>query len=790
MKSEQQIREEQDELQINQAFEELLQDYENSNHRKKFDIIRSAFNFANMAHKGVRRQSGEPYILHPIAVAKIVVNEIELGSTSICAALLHDVVEDTDYTIDDIEAVFGKKIAQIVNGLTKISGGVFDTHDSAQAENFRHLLLTMSEDIRVVLIKIADRLHNMRTLSSLLPAKQYKIAGETMFIYAPLALRLGLFTIKTEFENLCFKYEHPNDYGRLAKQLERMEEEQIGFAREFQQPIENKLHALGYEFTMKGRVKSPYSVWNKMKKENISVLEEVYDTQAFRIVFKPKENLSEKDQCWMLYSAITTIYKPHPERIRDWVSTPKTNGYEALHITVMGPKGKWVEVQIRSERMNDIAEHGLAAHWRYKELNAKKNNDINEEKEKEGEIDKNDKNDEEETELDKWLKTIKELLVHPSPDAIDFIDTIKLDLFASEIFVFTPKGDIKTIVQGASALDFAFAIHSDLGEHCIGAKVNHKLVPLSYKLQSGDQIEILTSQKQLPQQEWLNYVTTARAKQKLQLFFRKESRLLRIAGRKKLEEVLKSLNISNHDKNIVMIMKFFNIDSYDKLFLEIGKLELDLKKINKDIFKEEKEEKENKNANENKENILMRYLKKTFSNSNNNKNGEKHQIQINEAFQIDMKKTLVVTDETADKLYKLAPCCHPIPGDDVLGYVDEETGVTIHKRACPIADKLKSNFGDRIVSADFTTHKLNSYLEHIEIKGIDKQGVMVEILQVISQTYGFNINKVNFITDDGIFTGNIFVYIHDINEINELCRQLEKNSYIKSVVRIQEIMQA
>ncbi|MCL2597490.1 MAG: RelA/SpoT family protein [Paludibacter sp.] len=777
MKTEQQIREERDELLINQAFEELVKEYDNSNHRKKFDIIRSAFNFANMAHQGIRRQSGEPYILHPIAVAKIAVSEMGLGSTSICAALLHDVVEDTDYTIDDIETVFGKKIAQIVNGLTKISGGVFGTHDSAQAENFRHLLLTMSQDIRVVLIKIADRLHNMRTLSSLLPAKQYKIAGETMFIYAPLALRLGFFNIKTEFEDLSFKYEHPNDYYQLTKQLERLEIEHVDFINEFKQQIENKLNKLGYEFTIQWRIKSPYSVWNKMKTENISSIDEIYDILAFRIVFNPKDNLSEKEQCWMLYSAITTIYKPHPERIRDWVSTPKTNGYEALHITVMGPKGEWVEVQIRSERMNEIAEHGLAAHWKYKELIEKKSNKINK-----GQNNKeNIKEKQSESELDKWLKQISELLEQPSPNAIDFIDTIKLNLYASEIFVFTPKGEIKTIVKGASALDFAFAIHSALGEHCIGAKVNHKLVPLSYKLQSGDQIEILTSKKQFPQQEWIDYVTTARAKQKLQLFFRKENRAIIVEGRKKLEEALNSINISSQDKNIVKIMKFFDIDSQDKLFLKIGESTLDINQINKDIFKDDKDDKGNK------ENILFRYLKKPFSNSNNNKNVKKQNIANSEPFQIDMKKTLIVTDETADKLYKLAPCCHPIPGDDVLGYVDEETGVTIHKRECPVADKLKSNFGDRIVSAKFTTHKLNSFLEHIEIQGIDKQGVVIEILQVISQTYGFNINKVDFITNDGIFTGNIFVYVHDKNEINELCRQIKKNSYIKTVSRNQEI---
>ncbi|MDR2854396.1 MAG: RelA/SpoT family protein [Prevotellaceae bacterium] len=747
-------RTEQDELLINQAFESLLEDYGNSNHRQKFEIIKKAFNFANNAHKGVRRLSGEPYILHPIAVAKIVVNEIGLGSTSICAALLHDVVEDTDYTVEDLEDVFGKKIAQIVDGLTKISGGVFGTRDSAQAENFRRLLLTMSEDIRVVLIKIADRLHNMRTLSSMLPAKQYKIAGETMYIYAPLALRLGLFRIKTELENLSFKYEHPEVYQQLAERLKSTQIERNVFYEKFQEPISTKLAQMGYEFTMKGRVKTPYSIWRKMQNHNVP-LDEVYDILALRIIFKPKENMSEKDQCWMLYSAITQIYKPHPERIRDWVSMPKANGYEALHVTVMAPGGKWVEVQIRSERMHDIAERGLAAHWKYKT------------------------GVDEESELDKWLKTIKELLENHEPSAIDFIDTFKLDLFASEIFVFTPKGEIKTIAQGATALDFAFSIHSDLGEHCIGAKVNHKLVPLSYKLQSGDQVEILTSRKQTPQLEWLNFITTARAKQKLQTFFRKEEKIFVVNGQKKLEERLNLLNVSNENSNIVKILNYYHLTQREELFLEIGKDAINLDELGRVIFKPQ-----NKN-------IFTKYLKNPFANTTNSKDKtqETKQITINEPFKISMKETLMLTEENAGKLYNLAPCCHPIPGDEVLGYVDEESGVTVHKRACPVADKLKSNFGNRIVSAEWAMHKLNSYLEQIEIKGIDRKGVMLEVMNVISENYGFNMGKVNFETFDGIFVGQVFVYVHDTNEINELCRQLEKKSFISSVHRIQELTQ-
>ncbi|MDL2290461.1 RelA/SpoT family protein, partial [Paludibacteraceae bacterium OttesenSCG-928-F17] len=483
---------------IQQEFDALLQDYLNTNHRKKVGIIKKAFDFANAAHKGFRRKSGEPYIMHPLAVARIVVCEIGLGSTSICAALLHDVVEDTDYTVEDIQNLFGPKIAQIVDGLTKISGGVFGSKASDQAENFRKLILTMSEDIRVIIIKMADRLHNMRTLDSMPPAKQYKISGETQYIYAPLAHRLGLFRIKTELENLSFKYEHPETYRNIEEKLAVHAEERQLFYNKFVAPIDEKIKEMGYHFELTARIKTPYSIWNKMSTKNIE-FEEVYDILAVRIIFEPKPEMSEKDQCWMLYSAITAIYKPHPERIRDWVSTPKANGYEALHVTVMGPGGQWVEVQIRSERMEDIAERGLAAHWMYKG---------------------GEKIDDSESELDKWLREIKEMLKNPEPNAIDFMDTFKLNLFASEIFVFTPKGDIRTIAQGATALDFAFSLHSELGFHCIGAKVNHKLVPLSHRLESGDQVEILTSKKQKPQPEWLDYVITAHAKTRLREWFK------------------------------------------------------------------------------------------------------------------------------------------------------------------------------------------------------------------------------------------------------------------------------
>ncbi len=735
-----------EEQQIQEEFDALLEDYRNTNHRQKIEVITKAFNFANAAHKGIKRRSGEPYIMHPLAVARIVVREIGLGSTSICSALLHDVVEDTDYTVEDIENLFGAKIAQIVDGLTKISGGVFAEKASEQAENFRKLLITMSEDIRVILIKIADRLHNMRTLGSMPPAKQYKIAGETQYIYAPLAHRLGLFRIKTELENLSFKYDHPDTYNSIEQKLAVDESERTRFYEGFSLPINKKLTEMGYEFTLRARLKSVYSIWRKMSTRNIP-FEEVYDILALRIVFKPRDGMNEKDQCWMLYSAITALYKPHPERIRDWVSTPKANGYESLHVTVMGPEGRWVEVQIRSERMNDIAEKGLAAHWKYKS----------------GEAD--------ESELDKWLKTIKELLVHPEPNAIDFMDTFKLNLFASEIFVFTPKGEIKTIAQGATALDFAYSVHSALGNHCIGAKVNHKLVPLSYKLNSGDQIEILTSKKQTPQVVWLDYVTTARAKTKLRALFKKEEKVLITDGQKLIEESLAEIKLLPENENMVRMLNHFNFTHKNELYLQAGKGLINLKDISKIIFKPKNQ------------NVFAKYLKMPFGGSSESaKQGPTVPIDS----KIDRKKPIKLTEENAGVIYKLADCCHPIPGDDVLGYVDDSETVIVHKRQCIVAAKLKSSYGERIVSADWATHKVQSFEEVLEIKGIDKKGVLIEILKVVSDGYGVNISKINIETDAGIFIGRFHVYVHDTDDLNNLCKNINKIKEINSVQRIQE----
>ncbi|MEI8273756.1 MAG: RelA/SpoT family protein [Paludibacter sp.] len=731
--------------QIQLEFEALLEDYRNTNHRQKIELITKAFNFAKAAHKGIKRRSGEPYIMHPLAVARIVVKEIGLGSTSICSALLHDVVEDTDYTVEDIENLFGHKIAQIVDGLTKLSGGVFAEKASEQAENFRRLLITMSEDIRVILIKIADRLHNMRTLGSMPQAKQFKIAGETQYIYAPLAHRLGLFRIKTELENLSFKFEHPDTFKEIEDKLAVDEEARTLFYKEFSEPINTKLTEMGYKFSLRARIKSVYSIWLKMNTRNIP-FEEVYDILAERIIFEPRDGMSEKDQCWMLYSAITGIYKPHPERIRDWISTPKANGYEALHVTVMGQGGRWVEVQIRSKRMNDIAEKGLAAHWKYKS----------------GEAD--------ESELDKWLKTIKELLENPEPNAIDFMDTFKLNLFASEIFVFTPKGEIKTIALGATALDFAYNVHSELGNHCIGAKVNHKLVPLNYKLNSGDQIEILTSKKQTPQQEWLEFVTTARAKTKLRNLFKKEEKVLISEGQKQIEQTLKKISLVPDNENIVPILRHFNFTQRNELYLQTGKGVLDLNEIERIFFKPKTE------------NVIVKYLKMPFVGSSDNKQAPSVSIDS----KVDRKVSVKLTEENAGKTYILGECCHPIPGDDVLGYVDESEKVIVHKRQCKVAAKLKSSFGERIVTVDWATHKVLSYVETLEIKGIDKKGVLIEILKVISEGYGVNIKKMNIETNASMFVGRFYIYVHDTEDINNLCKNIIKIKEIKSVQRVQE----
>ena len=737
-----------DEEMINQAFQELLNDYLHTKHRKRVEIITKAFNFANQAHKGIKRRSGEPYIMHPIAVAQIVCNEIGLGSTSICAALLHDVVEDTDYTVEDIENIFGPKIAQIVDGLTKISGGIFGDRASAQAENFKKLLLTMSNDIRVILIKIADRLHNMRTLGSMLPNKQYKIAGETLYIYAPLANRLGLYKIKTELENLSFKYEHPEEYAEIEEKLNATAAERDKVFNDFTAPIRTQLDKMGLKYRILARVKSIYSIWNKMQTKHVP-FEEIYDLLAVRIIFEPRNVEEELNDCFDIYVSISKIYKPHPDRLRDWVSHPKANGYQALHVTLMGNNGQWIEVQIRSERMNDVAEQGFAAHWKYKEGGGS----------------------EDEGELEKWLKTIKEILDDPQPDAIDFLDTIKLNLFASEIFVFTPKGELKTMPQNSTALDFAFSLHTDIGSHCIGAKVNHKLVPLSHKLQSGDQVEILTSKSQRVQPQWEVFATTARARAKIAAILRKERKANQKIGEELLNEFLKKEEIRPEEAVIEKLRKFHNFKNEEELLAAIGSKAITLGEADKN----EQREKQTSN--------WKKYLTFSFGNSNKEKPEEK---EPQEKEKINPKEILKLTEESLQKKYIMAECCHPIPGDDVLGYVDENDRIIIHKRQCPVAAKLKSCYGNRILATEWDTHKELSFLVYIYLRGIDSMGLLNEVTQVISRQLNVNIRKLAIETNDGIFEGKIQLWVHDVEDVKTICNNLKKIQNIKQVNRVEE----
>ena len=736
----------QEEELVEQEFQALLNDYSQSIHRQKIEIITKAFHFAKQAHKGVRRRSGEPYIMHPLAVARIVIKEIGLGSTSICAALLHDVVEDTDYTVEDIENLFGPKIASIVDGLTKISGGVFGAQASEQAENFRKLLLTMSEDIRVILIKIADRLHNMRTLEFQPVDKQYKIAGETQYIYAPLAHRLGLFNIKTELENLSFKYEHPETYAEIEKKLLLSKDEQMAAFEEFAEPIRQKLSDLGYEFTISARIKTVYSIWRKMQAKNIS-FEDVYDLLAARIIFTPSPDMSEKDQCWMIYSALTRIYKPHPERIRDWISTPKANGYEALHVTVMGQNGQWVEVQIRTQRMHEIAEKGLAAHWKYKTGVA------------------------DETELDKWLRQIKDMLEHPEPSAIDFLDTFKLNLFASEIFVFTPTGEIKTMPQGATALDFAFMLHSELGLKSIGAKVNHKLEPLTYVLKGGDQVEILTSQNQVPQEEWLSYVTTAKAKSTLKNYFRAEDRKYIRKGEDIYASILKKLNLMEQQEAVLhRTMRYYNIQQPRQLMMQIGRELIKADELEKVVQPKQKSR-------------WRRFIPFISSDTPETETTENTDTG-NEQTAKPKKTQLILTEENLGTDYHIAPCCHPIPGDEVLGYREKDGSITIHKRNCRNADFLKSSDGKNIYSATWETHRQNTFIDTIELRGIDRVGIIIKVINIISQDFKINIHDLHISAEGGIFNGRIQLYVYDTAELQQLCEAIRKIQEIQSVQRI------
>ena len=697
--SQQPLTPEEEEQLIENAFGEVLRAYVSSNHRRNVEIIEKAFRFAKEAHKGARRRSGEPYILHPIAVAKIVISELGLGSTSICAALLHDVIEDTDYTYEDIRAAFGENIASIVDGLTKISGGIFGAHSSVQAENFRKLLLSMSTDVRVVLIKMADRLHNMRTLGSMRPEKQLKIAGETLYVYAPLAHRLGLHKIKTELEDLAFRYEHPQKYADIMDKITETEEERDIMVREFVAPIREKLDAAGFKYEIKTRVKSAYSIQNKMDQKKVS-FEEIYDIYAVRIIFDNDDEAQEQLKCYQIYSFFTNGYSLHPDRTRDWVSKPKPNGYRAFHLTAMGPRGKWVEVQIRSRKMDEIAELGYAAHWKYKA-------GVNED----------------ETELDNWMNTVKDILANPEPNALDFLDTIKLNLFSSEIYVFTPKGDLRSLPKGATVLDLAFAIHTELGMQCMAGKVNHKLVPMAHVLESGDQVEIITSETQKPREEWLKYAKTARALSRIKSFLRKEQAELSAKG--------------------------------------------ELSRPTEDI----------KNSDGSKTPLYKKLLRNPFA----SKKGEGEKASARRP--VNREEVYVLLPDGQTPNYKLDDCCRPIPGDDVMGFVNDDEEVVLHKVNCPNAMRFKATFGSRLVATRWGSIA-EKFLVKIAIDGIDRIGLLSDVIQVLSKDLGINIRALNINTDNEVFHCELSVKIDTADTVHNICSRLKMIKNVKTVNRI------
>lgn len=745
-----------DDAMVDEAFQRLLNSYLSSSHRKKVEIITKAFNFARQAHKGVRRLSGEPYIMHPLAVAQIVSEEIGMGSTSICAALLHDVVEDTDFTVEDISNMFGEKIAQIVDGLTKISGAVFSEKVSAQAENFRKLLLTMSDDIRVILVKICDRLHNMRTLASQPANKQYKIAGETLYIYAPLANRLGLNKIKLELEDLSFKYEHPEEYNAIVDKLTNTQEQRDALFEEFTAPIRESLDKMGIDYEIKARVKTPYSIWNKMQTKQI-LFDEIYDILAVRIIFKPKSPNTEINECFDIYVAITRLYKSHPDRLRDWLSRPKANGYQALHVTLMSHLGQWIEVQIRSERMHQVAEHGFAAHWKYKD-----GEDQTEERE-------------EDKELESWLGTIKEILDDPQPDAIDFLDSIKLNLFASEIFVFTPKGEIKTLPAGSTALDFAFMIHSFLGTHCIGAKVNHKLVPISHRLASGDQIEIITSKSQHVMPEWINFVKTAKARNKIQVALKKDARFVQQEGEKMVQEFFAQYELVPTTALLDKMAKLHEFSKREDLYYAIGHKDIELGNADKDIAMGKKTSSAG----------WRKFVPFVKSGSTKDKGttikGSSEKILFTVGTDFNKKKPIYITDDNINQfIYPV--CCDPIPGDDILGFINNKKHIEIHSRACSMANKLKSSFGNRIVDAKWKT-KLHLFEAKITLKGIDELGLLNKVTQLLSQEMNINMTKIVLSADNGIIEGSLNLRVRNRKDVERIIKKL---SQIKALTEIKQ----
>jgi GTP diphosphokinase / guanosine-3',5'-bis(diphosphate) 3'-diphosphatase len=695
-------------------------------------MIRLAFDMALQSHQNMRRKSGEPYIYHPIAVAQIAAEEIGLGTTSIVCALLHDVVEDTDITLDEIEREFGKKVTKIIDGLTKISG-VFDYNSSLQAENFRKMLLTLADDVRVILIKLADRLHNMRTMEYMPRDKQLKISSETVYLYAPLAHRLGLYTLKSELEDLSMKYMEPVTYKFIAQQLNEKKAERENFVKDFIAPIKQILMEQGLNSDVHGRPKSIHSIWTKMRKKNIP-FDEVYDLFAIRIILDSKPE-NEKSDCWKAYSIVTDLYHPNPDRLRDWISSPRANGYESLHTTVMGPRGQWVEVQIRTTRMNEIAEKGFAAHWKYKE---EPNNDSG---------------------LDQWIHKVRELLSNPEANAFDFLDDFKMNLFSDEIFIFTPKGSLIQLPINATALDFAFEIHTDIGASCIGAKVNYKLVPLSYKLQNGDQVEIITSSKQSPKEDWLNFVVTAKAKSKIKSSLKEEKRKIAENGKEILERKLKSLKVTYNSDNLYKLAYFFKLPSTLDLFFNVAQGKIDVKQLKEFVASEK---------------IVENKPEKVEFVPNE---------QFNKKVKGDDNDTLLIGEDLQKLDYKLSTCCNPIPGDDVFGFVTVGDGIKIHRTNCPNAAKLMANYGYRIVKAKWNSQKELAFLTGLHITGIDDVGLINKITTVISSDFKVNMRSITVDTDDGIFEGSIMVYVNNTKHLDNLIIKLREVVGVSSVSR-------
>src|SRR3954468_2510308 len=698
-------------------------------------LIRTAFEMAAEAHKTMRRKSGEPYILHPLAVARICVEEIGLGVRSTICSLLHDTVEDTDISLDDVQREFGSEITKIVDGLTKISN-VIDVNASQQAENFKKILLTLTDDPRVILIKLADRLHNMRTLDSMKREKQLKISSETVYIYAPLAHRMGLYNIKTEMEDLAMKHMEPETYKEIAKKLAETRRERTRYINEFVKPLKDKLEKTGFDFEIYGRPKSIHSIWNKMKKKGVA-FEEVYDLFAIRVILDSPQD-KEKEDCWKVYSMITDEYTPSPERLRDWLSNPKSNGYEALHTTVMGPQGKWVEVQIRTKRMNEIAEKGLAAHWKYKE----------------GTTD--------ESRFDKWFHQIREALGNQDTNSIDFLQDFKTSFLAEEIYVYTPKGDVKMLPIGSTALDFAFSIHSAIGSKCIGAKVNHKLIPISHKLRSGDQVEIITSNKQKPTEDWLNFVVTAKAKSKIKDALKEEKRKIAEDGKYTLQRKLEGMSAAFNQHNIDELVAFYKVQSQLDLFYNIAIKQNDLKELKEFHVLGDKLE-------------APKPVKPAEI---------KHEVEHKTVSKKDSE--LIIFGESSDKImYTLAKCCNPIPGDDVFGFVSTGKGLTIHRTNCPNAARLLANFGHRVVKTKWAKYKEISFLTGLKIIGMDDVGVVNKITNIISGDLKINISAITIESKEGVFEGSIKLFVHDKEELDELVKRLKSLQGIQSVERFE-----